>query len=315
MDSRTYATAALLVSLGASTAAMADPATGAPLPHWRDAPPLKSGTPVSREAGQVLAEPAARKLHESMAALAPNAGTSSDVCRCEGEGEGDLKPIRVQGCNHIDATHDLLVIACDCGLYGAPQAHAAIVDHAGKVSDIRPVADAWGDGGAGMETKAIFKDGRFTVSEDGHAPPSWRPEGMPGAQDCSEIDCTPGQDHAVVFRFSYELAAGPGGRFVQQKRVEHTLTGDYRDPATLEELRLDEYDDGEVRAGYRRNAQAPWMPVRLVKLDRQARQVVVRFASSATTYVLTVDAAGATLVSKGSDASKAQKFVGIPPEH
>ncbi len=263
---------------------MADPTSDIPLKRWRDAAPLKDGASLSLKAGRVLDAPAAHKLRASIAAFGEKDELKTELCLTQDESPG---PIHVQGCNRIDATYDVLVIGCNVAMYGEV-VFAAIIDHAGTVSDMRQVVLAFGDMGVGLSRDAIFKGGRFIVWDVG-----------------SRIV----EDQVVkISGSSHELVAAPGGHFFEQKKVERTFMGEYRDPATGEELKL-EQDDETVRVYYRRAHDAEWKRINLVSFSPFERQFLVRFDSAPTTYALTIDFVRATLSSEGSDGSKAQKFV------
>jgi hypothetical protein len=286
---RSLAPVLAALELLASTLAVADSTSDAALKHWSDAAPLKDGASPALKAGRVLDAPAAHELRAAIASFREKDDSKRDVCLTDDASAG---PIRVQGCNRIDATYDLLVIGCDVATYGEV-VFAAIADHAGAVSDMRQLVLAYGDMGVGLSTGATFKAGRFIV---------WDVGGQ-----------VVGNQVVRISGSSHELVTAPGGHFLEDKKVARAFMGEYRDPATREELKL-EQDDQMVRVYYRRAHDAGWRPMDLVSLDPFARQLVVRFGSAPTTYALTVDFLRATLLSVGSDGSKAQKFVLLPKQ-
>ena len=278
-------------------------ATGLParadttLKDWREAKPLAEGSAPAFEKGAILAEAATAQLRSAIVARDKIPGFSPDGWKAQGEAP---QPIPVFGRNRIDDAHDLLVIGSNVGMYGAPESFALIMK-GGTLADMAVIAQSVGDAGAAMELAWRFKNGSFLLSETSQfsvelGPPERILRVFPNGS-------------VIASRESWELSAAADGRFHEKNRVDAAFTADFRDPATGEEIKIEEYSDDQVWVGYRGKATAPWKHVEGVSIDRSARRIVVRFPSSKTTYELAMEPDKSALKSTGSDGSKPQRFV------
>jgi hypothetical protein len=112
---------------------------------------------------------------------------------------------------------------------------------------------------------------------------------------------------------AYDLDVAPDGRFREKRRRPFNFSGQFKDPATGEQLRVEDPNDPATRAGYRTRTKRDWSRLELLSADRERNVLKVRFRSGPTVYSLAFGAVGA-VVSKGSDGSKPQRFERMTPE-
>ena len=198
-------------------------------------------------------------------------------------------------------SHDLLLVVAHVayeiyeGTYD-PVALAVVLGRDGRVTDLAVLNHDFGD--------ACYSAHRGYRVE-----PQWlrvvhevQHEGVLCADAAPDDDCCSVSQGATT-----ELEVGTDGRF--QARVRRlTLTGQFADAKTGEELRIEDSGEKALRIGYRAKAKTPWKALQIVSSDRKLGVVVAKFPKSAVTYTLTIAEDGRSLVSAGSDGSKAQRF-------
>jgi hypothetical protein len=172
----------------------------------------------------------------------------------------------------------------------------------GSVRDVAVLTWGWGDGGY-IDGRTASLGGRVLTVADVTAGPG----------ELCELERVQTEDGCMVPEGQdYDLEVDRAGRFTEGARRRISLTGQFVDPATDEELRVDDDGAGAVRVAYRGKRKANWRSMKVVSADRKGGVIKAKF-QGAVTYTLTLAGDGRSLVSAGSDGSKPQRFGWIPP--
>jgi hypothetical protein len=185
--------------------------------------------------------------------------------------------------------------------YG-PAAIGVVLGAGGKVTDVAALTYAFLD--------AYFLDAR-TLRVDAstlHVVDRTDTEGQlcSGQSDPDDEAC------AVTEGQSFDLEVDRAGRFVERQRRRLTPSGQFEDPKTAEEIRIESGLRDRLQVGYRAKSGEPWKPMKLLSADRVHGVLLAKFERSPVTYTLTLTEDGRSLTSAGSDGSKPQRFEWIP---
>jgi hypothetical protein len=186
--------------------------------------------------------------------------------------------------------------------YG-PSALGVVFGANGKVTDVAALTYGFGDACYADSTTLRVDAARLHVADRSLAEGVLCREPIdPEDQDCCTVD----------EGSSFDLEVGLDGRFVERGRRHLKLSGQFEDPKTAEEIRIEEGLREQLRLGYRARAGIAWKAMKIVSVDRAHGVLVAKFEKSPVIYTLTLAEDGRSLASAGSDGSKPQRFVWIP---
>jgi hypothetical protein len=180
----------------------------------------------------------------------------------------------------------------------------------GRVTDVIPLTYGFGDA-CGAEHRA------FRVEDEGlRVEHEWQGEGVlcVFAPPIPLPITSPPEDECCAVREGDTtlLDLGGDGRFQTKRQTRLSLSGQFVDSRTDEEILVEDGLRWPVRLGYRSKPKAPWKELRFVSRDPKSGVIVARFVNSKVDYTLTMAADGKSLTSVGSDGSKPQRFDWIP---
>lgn len=193
-----------------------------------------------------------------------------------------------------------------------PTALAVALRPDGKVTDVIALTYGFGDA-CGAERRAFrLEEGGLRVEYElqlegalcvfASPPSNPLPEGAPPDDECCAV-----REGDTTF-----LALGDDGSLQTKRQTRLSLSGQFVDSTTDEEILVEDGLRWPVRLGYRPKARTLWKELRIISRDGKSGAIQAKFPNSRVTYTLKISADGKSLTSVGSDGSKPQRFDWIP---
>jgi hypothetical protein len=187
-----------------------------------------------------------------------------------------------------------------------PTVFAVALRPDGKVTDLIALTYGFGDA-CGAERRAFqLEDAGLRVENElqgeGSLCVETPPAGTPPYDEC----CAVREGDTTL------LTLGEDGRFQTKRQIRLSLSGQFVDSTTDEEILVEDGLRWPVRLGYRSKPKTPWKELKIVSRDPRSGAILAKFPNSKTTYTLTIAADGKSLTCAGSDGSKPQRFGWIP---